>query len=252
MLAGAEAGRAHPSALRLRRYTGCSRPDRRARRSSRRCAGASARSPSCRSAASARRQLQRQVPRLRAADGDDLRPGGDQGPLHRARPRPAARPQRRARADPRLALAAAARRRRAPGAPQADAAALPRRADALLRADPRRDRRRRDRLLAARRGVRDPPADAGGHPGADPPRRLRRHRGAAAGAAARDAQPGAGGDRLALDAADRARLAPLRRARALGQDSRASCGRSTSCSTRRSPSAAPPAGWRSATTSSRR
>ena len=53
----------------------------------------------------------------------------------RARARPAAGPQHLPRADPRLALAAAARRRRAPRPPQADAAALPRRADALLRAD---------------------------------------------------------------------------------------------------------------------
>ena len=49
----------------------------------------------------------------------------------------------------------------------------------------RGDRRRRDRLLAARRGVPDPRADAGGDPGGDPARRLRRRRGAAAGAPAR-------------------------------------------------------------------
>ncbi len=199
----------------------------------------------------ARRQLQRQVPRLRAADGDDLRPGRDQGPLHGARPRPAARPRGLPRADPRLALAAAARRSRPPRPPQADAARLPRRADALLRADHGGDRRRRDRLLAAGRGVRGPPAHAGDHAGRDPARRLRRRRGAAAGAAPPPAHRRAGGDRLALHPADR----PWRRgaspAAGRGPSSRDSCGRSTSCSTRRSPSAAPRKASRSATTSSR-
>ena len=55
-----------------------------------------------------RRLLQPQIPRLRAADGADLRPGRDQGPLHGALARAAAGPQHHPRTDPRLALAAAA------------------------------------------------------------------------------------------------------------------------------------------------
>ncbi len=167
-----------------------------------------------------RRQLQRQIPRLRTADGADLRPGGDQGPLYGAQPRAAARPRHHPQAGPRRPLVAAPGRRRPPCPPPADAARLPRRADALLRADHGGDRRCRDRLLAAGRGVRDPPAHAGDHPRGDPARRLRRFRGAAAGAAAPAVHHGAGGDRFALHAADRPGNPAFRR-RAPGASSRA-------------------------------
>src|SRR6188768_2002456 len=99
-----------------------------------------------------RRQLQRQIPHLRAADGDDLGSGGDQGPLYGALAWTAAGAGHHPDADRRPALAAGNRRRRPPCPPQADAAALPRRAHALLPAPGRGDRRSRDRLLAARRG----------------------------------------------------------------------------------------------------
>src|SRR6476469_7399091 len=87
-----------------------------------------------------RRRLRRPLPRFRAADVPDLRPGGDQGALPRAEPRAAAGTQHRPGADPRLEIAADPAGRRAPQPPPADAAALPRRADALLRGDDERDR----------------------------------------------------------------------------------------------------------------
>ena len=158
-----------------------------------------------------RRRLRRQVPRLRDADVHALGPGGDQSPLHRAQPRPAAGPQHLPRTDSRRPLAAAARRRGPHGAPQADAALLPRRADARSGAGRRRDRRRRDRLLAARRGVRPPPPHAGDHPRGDPAGRLRRRRRAAARAPARPAQRPADRDLLADDPAARPRHQPRRR-----------------------------------------
>ncbi len=99
--------------------------------------------------AAPRRRVQRQVPRLPDADGDDLRPGLDPRPVHEPRERAPARAQLRARADHGRALGAAARGRRAPLAAQGDAAAVSRRADARLRVGDRRGRRRRDRPLAA-------------------------------------------------------------------------------------------------------
>ena len=69
----------------------------------------------------------------------------------------------------------------------------------------------RDRLLATSPRVPDPLPDAGGHPGGDPARRLRRRRGPAAGAPARDAGDGADRNRLADRAAGRPRGAALRR-----------------------------------------
>ncbi len=169
-----------------------------------------------------RRQLQRQIPHLRAADGDDLRPGRDQGALHGALARPAAGARHHPHPDRRPALAAGHQGRRPPRPPQADAAALPRRADALLPAAGRGDRRPRDRLLAARRGVRDPPADAGDHARGDPQGRLRRRRRPPLRAPAHRPHPGAGGDRLARRPAERPGLAPLRRPRALGPSSKSS------------------------------
>ena len=130
-----------------------------------------------------RRLVQPHLPRLRAADGDDLPPGGDQGALPRAEPRPSARPQHLPRADRRLALAAAARRRRPPREPEADAAGLPRRADAVAGADGDLDRRRRDRLLAAGTGVPAPSPHAVDHARGDPPGRVRRLRRARASSA---------------------------------------------------------------------
>ena len=213
---------------------------------------ASAAAPSCTSAGSElRRLLQPPLPRLRAADGADLRPGRDQGALHGALARAAAGAQHHPRTDPRLALAAAARGRRAPRPPPADAAGLPRRADALLRGGGRGDRRRRDRLLAAATRVPDPHADAGDHPGGDPAGRLRRRRRAAAGAPAPGALDGAGRDRLAALAADRPRHPPLPRRRRLRPLRESAEGGRRACSTPRSPSTAPGPTWPSARTSSR-
>src|SRR5262245_34062360 len=75
-------------------------------------------------AAPLRRRVQRQLPRLPVAARDGLAPGRRQGALHRARPRPAARPRALAAADRRPALGAAARGPPAPVAAQADAAVV--------------------------------------------------------------------------------------------------------------------------------
>src|SRR5262249_53924284 len=79
-----------------------------------------------------RRRLQRPLPRLRAADGDGLRPGRGEGPIYGAPQRAAAGTDLRPRTDPRGALGAAAGGRGAHRPPPVDAAALPRRAHALL------------------------------------------------------------------------------------------------------------------------
>src|SRR4051794_37705212 len=82
------------------------------------------------------------------------RPRARPGAAPRPPARPAPRAARRTGADPRLALGAAARGRRAPRAAQGDAAAVPRRADAGVRGDGRRGGGRRRRALAGRRAVR--------------------------------------------------------------------------------------------------
>ena len=139
------------------------------------------------------------------------------------------------------ALAAAARRRGPPRPPQADAARLPRRADA--RPTSRSSQEivdARDRLLAARRGVRPPPADAGDDPRGDPARRLRRRRRARgwSGCAACSAAcwPRPPRRRPSCSPCVSSRVgggSPV-----MGEVRGAAAARSTSCSTRRSPSTA--------------
>src|ERR1044072_5144215 len=79
-----------------------------------------------------RGQLQRQVRQLRAADGDDLRPGCDQSSLYGALAWVAAGAGGCPYARRRAALGARDRGGRSPCPPQSDAAAIPRRADAVL------------------------------------------------------------------------------------------------------------------------
>ena len=155
--------------------------------------------------------------------------------------RAAAGPQHRPRTDPRLALGAAAGGRRAPRPPPADAAA-PSTASGCAPT-----RRSLDEIVAAeidswplRQRVPDPLADAGDHPGGDPAGRLRRLRAGRGWSAC----AGCSSTVLSETASPRAQLIGLATRRFGGGDalrhaSRASCRRSTSCSTPRSPSTAP-------------